>query len=320
MLRTPDLFSGIGGFSLGLRWAGGFETVGFCEVDRFCRQVLAKHWPDVPIHDDVGTLNGDEFGPVDVVCGGFPCQPWSVAGRQRGAEDDRDLWPEMHRVIRAARPRWVIGENVRGIVGQPMGLPRVSSDLEALGYSVAAFLIPACAVGAPHRRERVWIVAHANQLERSEQQPARELPKSQHDTGAMADTGHGYVTERSRPSRCVEKQQTPVGARPGGLSGLGNASGSGLSTRQQRRKPDKPERGVSSGSAIAEPSGPSGWADAEWLECSDTNIRRIKPGLGLLVNGFPNRVAKLRALGNAVVPQIVQQIGEAILTAESEGA
>jgi len=156
-----DLFSGIGGFSLGLERAG-MQTVAFCENDKFCQKVLAKHWPDIPIHENIEELDGRQYrGTVDLVCGGFPCQPFSVAGKQRGSEDDRALWPEMLRVIREVEPAWVIGENVSGIIN--MELDNVLSDLENSGYSCQTFVIPACAVDAPHRRDRVWIIAsHAN--------------------------------------------------------------------------------------------------------------------------------------------------------------
>jgi DNA (cytosine-5)-methyltransferase 1 len=157
-VRVLDLFSGIGGFSLGLKWAG-METVQFCEIDPWCRQVLAKHWPGVPCHDDIWTFRPS--GRYDLVCGGFPCQPFSHAGKRRGTADDRDLWPEMRRVIEETRPRWVIGENVAGFVN--MELDRSLSDLEALGYACQAFVIPACAVDAPHRRDRVWIVGNSDQ-------------------------------------------------------------------------------------------------------------------------------------------------------------
>ncbi len=171
-LRVLDLFSGIGGFSLGLERTGGFETVAFCEIEEFPRRVLAKHWPGVPIFEDVRELRGEDVGPVDVVCGGFPCQPWSNAGKQGGTEDDRDLWPAMLRVIADIRPRWVIGENVGGFVSNPLGLDRSLSDLEAEGYSVRAFVIPACAVGAPHRRDRCWIVAHNDSGKRQRERPS----------------------------------------------------------------------------------------------------------------------------------------------------
>ena len=131
-MRVLDLFSGIGGFSLGLERAG-METVAFCEIEEFPRKVLAKHWPGVPIHKDIRDLKGDAIGPVDLICGGYPCQPFSTAGKRRGKEDDRHLWPEYLRLIREIRPTWVIGENVAGHIS--MGLDQVLADLEGEGYT-----------------------------------------------------------------------------------------------------------------------------------------------------------------------------------------
>jgi DNA (cytosine-5)-methyltransferase 1 len=160
-MNVLDLFSGIGGFSLGLERAG-MRTVAFCEIDPFCRRVLAKHWPNVPCHDDIKTFRTAR-GFADVVCGGFPCQPFSTAsaGKRGGVGDDRYLWPEMLRVISECKPAWVIGENVAGI--ETMALREVVSDLEGAGYEVAPpFEIPACAVGHDHRRSRYWFVGYAH--------------------------------------------------------------------------------------------------------------------------------------------------------------
>lgn len=157
-LRHLDLFSGIGGFALGLSWTGGFETVGFVEIEPFCQEVLRKHWPEVPIHDDITTFKGDEFGTVDIITGGFPCQPFSRSGKRRGKEDDRFLWPEMFRVIENSRPSWVIGENVADFDG--VELDEALSDLECIGYQTQPIEIPACGVDAPHKRRRCWILAH----------------------------------------------------------------------------------------------------------------------------------------------------------------
>lgn len=168
MYRVLDLFSGIGGFSLGLERTEGFKTVAFCEIDPFCRAVLRKNWPDVPVYEDIRTLKLydlfiDQSWPIDVICGGFPCQPFSSAsaGKQMGSRDDRFLWPEMHRIILELRPTWVIAENVVGI--ESLALEQVVSDLETSGYEVAPPLeIPACAVGHDHRRNRFWIIGHSN--------------------------------------------------------------------------------------------------------------------------------------------------------------
>ena len=155
-LRVLDLFSGIGGFSLGLERTGGFETIAFCEQDEFCQKVLRKHWPDVPIYNDVRTI---ENVKADVVTGGYPCQPFSVAGSQKAEKDDRHLWPEMLRIITQTRPTWVIAENVYGHVS--LGLDKVLFDMESAGYSGRPIVIPACATGKPHRRDRVYVVAYS---------------------------------------------------------------------------------------------------------------------------------------------------------------
>lgn len=163
-LTHLSLFSGIGGLDLAAEWAG-IETVGQCEWAEYPTKVLEKHWPDVPRWKNIKTLTGESFyertgkRTVDIISGGFPCQPFSVAGKQRGKEDDRYLWPEMVRVIKELRPTWIVGENVAGIAR--MALPDILSELEACGYRTRTFLIPACAVGARHRRYRVAIVGYS---------------------------------------------------------------------------------------------------------------------------------------------------------------
>ncbi len=161
-MRVIDLFSGIGGFSYGLSLASrSFKTIAFCEKDKFCQKVLKKHWPDVPIFSDIKGLNGKQFkGTVELICGGFPCQPFSVAGKKRGTKDDRDLWPEMLRIIREVRPAWVLGENVAHFANVDGGHNRTYFDLEKEGYEVRTFEIPAIAVGAPHIRKRLWVLGH----------------------------------------------------------------------------------------------------------------------------------------------------------------
>jgi len=162
MYKIVDLFSGIGGFSYAAEQiVGGFETIAFVEQDDYCQKVLRKHWQDVPIYSDIRSFDAKEYKDADIVVGGFPCQPWSVAGSQRGSEDDRDLWHEMVRVIEDIRPRWIIGENVSGFVTMPMGLRRSLVDLESIGYKAIPYLIPAAAVDAKHRRMRCWIVGYS---------------------------------------------------------------------------------------------------------------------------------------------------------------
>jgi len=173
-MRHLDLFSGIGGFALAARWAG-IETVAFCEIEEFPRKVLAKNFQGVPIHHDIRELDGAEYEGIDLITGGYPCQPFSLAGARKGASDDRHLWPEMFRVIKQAKPRFVVAENVIGHLS--MGFDSVCDDMESEGYAVWAFVIPACAKDAPHKRDRVWIVAHTDKKQKGAVGKCR-LPES----------------------------------------------------------------------------------------------------------------------------------------------
>ena len=161
-LKVLDLFSGIGGFALGLDSTGFFETIKFVEKDKYCQKVLQKNFPNIPIEEDIKNVKGKEYS-ADVVVGGFPCQPFSVAGKQKGTNDDRYLWPEMLRLIREIKPEFVIGENVQGIINLQNGmvLRQVQDELESEGFEVQCFLIPASGIGAWHQRYRVWIVGHS---------------------------------------------------------------------------------------------------------------------------------------------------------------
>ena len=249
-----ELFAGIGGMALGL-WRAGWVPHWFVEIDPFCQQVLRKHWPEVRQHGDIRRLTGAELEPVDLVAGGFPCQPFSLAGQRRGTADDRYLWPKMLRIIEALRPTWLLGENVAGIIG--VALDGVLSDLEGIGYSCETFIIPACAVGAPHRRDRVWIVAHAEGAERQWAGPARQ------GRAGLTD-GSGWET------------QPGLGGVPDGL-------------------PDPVD-------GHRWPS-PLGSGQYEW-----------EPPR-LIEGKAPHRTRRLRALGNAVVPQVAEVIGRAMLGA-----
>ena len=267
-MRVLDLFSGIGGFSLGLERAGPFRTVAFCEREPFPQAVLKKHWPEVPIYDDARTIPTDELGRIDLICGGFPCQPWSVAGQQRGAEDDRDLWPVMASLIEKLRPQWVIGENVRGFVNEPLGLKRSLSDLESIGYQAVPFIIPACAVDAPHRRDRVWIVAHAG---RHATRPREEMD------GDTAKRSQGIFN-------ATNSREDVADTSSAGFQG-NEWRGSAGAQRSPGRHAAKCNR---------------------WLP---------EPNVGRVAHGVRRRVDRLKALGNAIVPQIAEEIGHAIVAA-----
>lgn len=194
-----DLFSGIGGFALA---AGrtGFTTKAFCEKDHYCRAILKNHWPDTPIIEDIRDFRGMDYGRIGLLTGGFPCQPFSQAGKQRGKDDDRYLWPEMLRVISEARPTWVVGENVFGLIN--LALEQVHSDLEATGYEVETLVIPAAGVDAPHRRDRCWIIAHL-------------LGNPEHDGLPSEQVGRGLQSE---PEESEKQKAFGEPSRAGGLS------------------------------------------------------------------------------------------------------
>jgi DNA (cytosine-5)-methyltransferase 1 len=175
-MRHGSLFSGIGGFELAAEWMG-WENTFHCEFNEFGSKVLSHYWPESKHYGDITKSDFSEFrDTIDILTGGFPCQPYSAAGKRKGKDDDRHLWPHMLRAIREIRPRWVVGENVFGLTtwNGGMVLEEVCAELEAEGYAVQPFIIPACAVGAPHRRDRVWIVANANGLRRREEHDVQQ--------------------------------------------------------------------------------------------------------------------------------------------------
>ena len=225
MIRILDLCSGIGGFSLGLEATGGFETVAFCEVDEFCCKVLNKHWPGVPIYKDLKELGNDPTRIVqefDLICGGIPCQPFSVAGKKKGKEDDRHLWPYMHEIIKHKKPSWVIVENVGGFVN--VALDDVCLDLEAQGYATQSFIIPACSVEAPHRRDRIWILGKniEERLKKHLEDTRRSLRKGRVEQGENADEvgqGHADQSERSSSTPRSDVAYASIEGLEGRISG-----------------------------------------------------------------------------------------------------
>lgn len=227
-LNHLDLFSGIGGFALAAQRAG-LQTIGFAETNPHASLILAKHWPEVHNYGDVRNIkNGTIREPVFVLTGGFPCQPFSLAGQRRGSEDDRHLWPEMFRIITIIRPAWVLGENVPGLID--LGLDGVLSDLDTIGYTSQPFVVPACAVGARHRRNRLWIVAHGDSLGCNVSGPenhARRLAETE-GKGRMLNTDGSAevpvwspITWPSEPT--MGRMVDGVSRRMDGIRGLGNS-------------------------------------------------------------------------------------------------
>ena len=286
-MRVLDLFSGIGGFSLGLEWAG-MSTVAFCERDPYCVKVLNKHWPDTPIHNDVKDLDGNQYkGSVELVCGGFPCQPFSDAGPKNGTSDDRHLWPEMFRIIKECRPRWVIGENVSGFIN--MALDDVCLNLESEGYEVRTFVLPACSVDARHRRDRVFIVGYTREWGGRRETEHETSGRVALDRDEMDSTKRNQVPDQ------------PCGSDPN----VPNPNNQGLQGRAVTCNTES--KGPTAEQLIAGYS--ERLSGGNWP--SESGLLRIS-------HGVPNRVDRVKAVGNAVVPQLIKTIGELVLAANKE--
>jgi len=325
MLNHLDLFSGIGGFSLGLEATGGFKTVGFCEIEPFCQQVLKKHWPDVPIYNDVRGLEHD--GAVDIVTGGYPCQPFSTAGKRKGQSDPRHLWPAMFGIIEKHRPRWVIGENVAGHVS--MGLDQVLADLERAAYSAIPFIIPACAVGAPHRRDRIWIVAWDTNSNRTPQK--REI---QGGANTQSHRNCGNATNPAQLQRDGGDDHSRISARAEGerlqgqcVAGTGGGAHGGVDAgRGLAGSPDTTGDGNTRGGYDWKRITEEGfWRAVEPPICGmDDGIPAgLDSGGQPAAESAPPKKAKaalhqhrIKALGNSVVPQIPYILGKFILDVE----
>lgn len=334
-MRHYDLFSGLGLFALAASWVWSkHEVVSFCESDEYCRRVLKKHWPDVPCVEDIrdvknegptplanttssgfkaeaatvekekgssnkvgnagelqrGSLRlGGSPGRIDLITGGFPCQPFSHAGKRDGRSDDRFLWKEMLRVIQLFKPRWVVAENVRGILSIEDGMvfEQVCLDLENTGYTVQAFIIPAVAVDAKHRRDRVWIVGHAKKL--SERTRLCEREPGQRGRRRSRDSSNEIMANTTRK----DDRNTNAGTSP-------------RSEQQPRERGGK--------DSLADSDGPverrRTWkSETEWF---------AESGMGRVSHGTANRVHRLRALGNAIVPQVAEQIFRAMKAVDEQ--
>jgi DNA (cytosine-5)-methyltransferase 1 len=226
-LKTLDLFSGIGGFSLGLESTGFFETIGFVEKDKFCQKVLKKHWSNINIEEDIRNVKGEKY-QADVVTGGFPCQPFSVAGKRKSTADDRYLWDEMLRVIRETKPRWVIGENVEGIVNinEGMVLRQVLNDLENEGFKSQCIIIPASGIGAWHQRKRIWILAYSNNngSYRSQGNATKQSSNEQEDRLSFGDDKNVSNTNSRLSIRENEEIQSRGNAITNGSEDVSNSN------------------------------------------------------------------------------------------------
>ena len=414
-MKHLDLFSGIGGFALGLQKVG-FETVAFCDIEKYCQHLLKQKWNGIKIYSDVREITKEKFKAdgiesPEIITGGFPCQPFSVAGSRKGTDDNRHLWPEMFRIIKEFKPRWIIGENVRGIVSIQDGLvfETVCTDLESEGYEVQTFNIPAVGVGAPHKRERIWIVANSRCSIRGKQSSrnsesigSRTFKKTERSTDTSKITGSSERAETMADTESKRTGENNERLRSGtsGISGregttriqedvansntgnveagcerqrrireentkerqsnnatgssevmantnesisrerqiFGNPNDKGRGASETRRESLQPEDrqtrtdNLGSGSEVMantnserqqEQCRPKSiQEEGNELECSSSqsggNFWDIEPDVGRVVNGLPGRVHRLKGLGNAIVPQIAEEIGRAIMKAEQQ--
>ena len=383
MLTHIDLFSGVGGFALSAKWCG-IKTIQFVEIDPFCRKVLNKNFPGVPIHDDIKTFtytpnvfrngsndntgisgsgeqisesgNGCRAGDFPVkqarpflLTGGFPCQPYSCAGKRRGKEDDRALWPEMLRVVSEAKPTWIIGENVAGFIN--MGLDDCISDLENQGYEVQAFVVPACAVNAPHRRDRVWIVAHSkcggSKQRHTTPRESFTVNRCGNRDASDAESGEAHPTEPGglHAEPCGKDSDVTDTDRFNGddaRHGAGEISqfqkaeifrGEFDTGTSNERLPGRERHGSHEQGHTAHGSAPecnSAW-DEPWIEAA-TRLCRVDDGISRRVDNTgripikskkkntSGRIERLKSLGNAIVPQIALELMKAIIEVEKANA
>ena len=265
-LTVGSLFSGIGGFELGLERTGGFKTAWQCEINPFCLKVLEKHWPGVKRFADIKKMGiGEEIPYVDVICGGFPCQPVSCAGKRKGKEDTRWLWPEFCRVVRCVRPEWVLIENVPGLLSADAGrlFAGILRDLSESGYDAEWTCLRASDAGAPHRRERIFVMAHTDGW-------------NVETHGKTGTSGQIHIAGENQLAACRKNVNVtnPV------LNRLENLKQTGTT------------------------SGPID-RNADWWS--------VEPNVGRVAHGIPSRVDRLRALGNAIVPQCAQFVGQCLL-------
>lgn len=327
-LTVGSLFSGIGGLDLGLERAG-MKVIWQSEIDPYATRVLAKHWPEVPNHGDIKRIEWADVVRPDVICGGYPCQPFSTAGKRQGEEDPRHLWPWVRHALSVLRPRYAILENVRGHLS--LGGTTVLSEIAALGYSAEWRVVSAASVGANHRRDRVFIVAYPNWEDESDValngrreealgmvadadgsnatdgEERQALPSE--DRGSGENTGYVADSESfGSDGRRLKQRGGPHGSgrtlqveTRTGSSTLADTE-SGVNVRRDRS--GESDRGEVFGRDNYQ-RGTSGYAGGKWWE--------TEPRMGRVANGVPNRVDRLKGLGNAVVPQVAEVIGRLVV-------
>ena len=296
-MNVLDLFSGIGGFSLGLESTGFFKTIAFVEKDKFCQKVLRKNFPNIPIEDEVRNVKGERF-KADVITGGFPCQPFSVAGKRRGTEDDRFLWDETIRIVSEQKCKWFIGENVEGIINIQDGMVfrQIHDDLESEGFEVQSLVIPASGVGAWHQRKRVWIIA--NNVFNSNNKTANKIKSSNGSENKISEKYRqkfGSIWQFNGTINENVSNSTPINLR--------NANSTSIESSINRQREGKFRRASSWGQQCQE----------SWWQ-TQSELCGVPDGVSYELD--KDRVNRIKSLGNSIVPQIAREIGKAIMEAE----
>lgn len=312
-LKLLDLFSGIGGFSLGLESTGYFKTIAFVEKDKFCQQVLKKNFKDIPIESEVRNVKGERYA-ADIITGGFPCQPFSVAGKRRGTEDDRYLWDETIRIVRECKPKWFIGENVEGIINIQEGvvLRQVQDDLEKEGFQVQCLVIPASGIGAWHQRKRVWIIG----CNVSNSNKSRSF-KEYSSTINRQNKRNGFINESgSRSNENVSNSTSGRFKKCEPLSQEKNDSSKtcedvpNTNARLSFRENEEVQARRDATNSIYK-SKKQTWWEAQSALCGVPN--------GLSYELDKDRANRIKSLGNSIVPLIARELGLAIIKAETDG-
>jgi DNA (cytosine-5)-methyltransferase 1 len=332
MLKLLDLFSGIGGFSLGMESTNRIKTIAFVEKDKFCQKVLNKNFKNIPIEEDIRNVKGSNY-TADIVSGGFPCQPFSVAGKRRGKDDDRYLWDETIRVVAETKPKWFVGENVEGIINISNGtvLQQIQQDLEKEGFQVQCLVIPASGVGAWHQRKRVWIIGcnvsnsnsnrNTNEIERSNGEKEKvQREHRQEDSSAwkfirtnsndVPNTNSGNVEtgcERQRRVRQESEGERSSSNAANIRQTLSNTNSKGL---QGCSLPTKLEREQRQVITKRDTEKQQTWWETQSSLCGVPN--------GISYELDKDRTNRIKALGNSIVPLIAYEIGKAIISAEDQ--
>jgi DNA (cytosine-5)-methyltransferase 1 len=324
-MRHGSLFSGIGGFDLAAQWMG-WENVFQVEIDPFCQKVLEKNFPTVKRHGDIKQFNGTKYrGAVDILTGGFPCQPFSSAGKRKGTDDNRYLWPEMLRVIREVQPAYVVGEKVGGLVNWSGGLvfDQVQADLENEGFETQAFILPACAINAPHRRDRIWFVAYSSsnynqrnsgEFQSQDEQQAQERQEGWISQSSSASyrirqqrTNSNSISNGRKQSEVFKKiydrgvqEGMEKGHEPDPSNDNGNVTHSNVCRLERRQNTPKGEQSTHR----------DAWSKFPTQSPVCGGDDGVPSELDIIKTKY--REHRIKGLGNAVVPQVVFEIFKAI--------